>query len=512
MSIRKKYFLKPGFHYTTGWKIGLAVLGIVIIVISLWYTNKLVNKIRLNERNNTELWANTIVQKSHLMRSADSLFKTLKLEERRRVALLAKAYEKINSNDENNDLTFFVDMLKENKSIPLVLTDENNKIRIANNIELPDSLVYLTGVWHKEFSEYPAVKIRFVNNTNWRVHYKNSIVYNQIQTIIDGLNQSFLNEIVLNTASVPVLITDSTYRHIESYGNISSDIIADSAKTAALIKEMRAENDPIEISLPQNDTRYLLYRNSDLQDQLRYFPLLILFAVSFLVLLGYLVFSAHRKSEQNQVWAGLAKETAHQLGTPLSSMMAWIDLLRMENAKEAYLAELEKDVHRLEIITDRFGKIGSVPMLKTTDIVHVVGNMLDYLKMRSSKRIHFYFSYHPVKGQQIMAPVNEQLFGWVIENVCKNAIDAMMGEGDITVELTEQTEQVLIDITDTGKGMSPRLFRSIFRPGFTTKKRGWGLGLSLAARIIRDYHQGKIFVLRSTINQGTTFRIILRKK
>ncbi len=506
-----KYLWKPNFQHTTGWKIGLAVLGIVIILISLWYTNRLVNQIRVSERNNTRLWANTIVQKARLMRSADSLFNTLKIEERRRVALLAKAYEKINSNDNNSDLTFFVDMLKENKSIPLVLTDKDKKILITNNIELPDTLTYLTGHWYKEFSEYPAVKIRFVNQTNWWVHYKNSIIYNQIQSIIEGLNQSFLNEIVLNTASVPVLITDGQYQKIEAYGNINPEIISDSAKTIQLITDMRAENTPIEISLPQMEKRYLLYRNSDLQRQLKYFPLLVLLAVSFLVLLGYLVFSAHRKSEQNQVWAGLAKETAHQLGTPLSSMMAWVDLLRMEHANEDYLVELEKDVHRLEVITDRFGKIGSVPSLKPKDVVCVVRNMLDYLQARGSKKVTFHFSSHPIEGQEVIVPINEQLFGWVIENVCKNAIDAMMGEGNITVELTEQLDQVLIDITDTGKGMPSRLYRSVFRPGFTTKKRGWGLGLSLAARIIKDYHKGKIFVLRSVLNQGTTFRIILRK-
>lgn len=507
-----KRLIQPQFHHTTRWKIGLAVVGIVIILISLWYTNQLVHQIRTNERNNTRLWANTIVQKAHLMRSADSLFNTLKLEEQRRVALLAKAYKKINDNNDNSDLTFFVDMLKNNKSIPLILTDEHKKILISNNIQLPDTLIHLQGQWYKDFSTYPAVKIKFVDKTNWWVYYQNSIIYNQIQSIIDGLNQSFLNEIVLNAASVPVLITDSSLHTIEAYGNISPKVIADTARVAALIRDMRAENPPIEISLSQNEKRLLFYRNSNLQRQLRYFPLIVLLAISFLVLLGYMVFSANRRSEQNQVWAGLAKETAHQLGTPLSSMMAWIDLLRMEEANEIYLQELEKDVHRLEIITDRFGKIGSIPLLKAIDVVSVSQNMLDYLKMRSSKKIGFHFSSHPIEGRSIIAPINEQLFGWVIENICKNAIDAMAGEGDITVEITEQAEQVLIDITDTGKGIPARLQRTIFRPGFTTKKRGWGLGLSLADRIIRHYHKGKIFVLRSAPNKGSTFRLILGKE
>lgn len=506
-----KRLIRPSHQHTRGWKIALALLGVVIILASLWYTNRLVHKIRISERNNTHLWANTIMQKAHFMRSADSLFSSLQLEERRRVALLAKAYEKINSNENDNDLSFYVDMLKDNKSIPLILTDEHKKILITNNIELEEGTTYLSGTLLKDFSEYQAVRIQFVEGANWWVHYKNSIVYNQIQAMIDELNQSFLNEIVLNTASVPVLITDSSYSTIIAYGNIDEQIITDSTETAALIADMRNENNPIEISFSQDENRFLLYRNSDLQRQLQYFPLLMLLALAFLMLLTYLVYSAHRTAEQNQVWAGLAKETAHQLGTPLSSMIAWIDLLRMEEANKDYLIELEKDVHRLEIITDRFGKIGSIPSLKPQDLVEVVQHMLDYLKDRSSKKINFYFSSHPIKGKSIIAPLNEQLFAWVIENICKNAIDAMMGDGNITVELTEYAEQVTIDISDTGKGIPARLQKTIFRPGFTTKKRGWGLGLSLADRIIRNYHKGKLFVLRSVVGKGSTFRIVIEK-
>lgn len=225
--------------------------------------------------------------------------------------------------------------------------------------------------------------------------------------------------------------------------------------------------------------------------------------------MSYLLFSIARRSEQNQVWVGLAKETAHQLGTPISSMMAWVEFLRTRDVGEGTIEELEKDVNRLNTIAERFSKIGSVANLKTENLVEVIYNSVAYLKTRTSQKV--IFTVTPAQGAIILIPLNRQLFDWVIENLVKNAVDAMAGQGQITIEMTEEDKSVIIDVTDTGKGLSKKKFRTIFNPGYTSKKRGWGLGLSLTRRIVQEIHDGKIFVRSSLSGKGTTFRIILKK-
>ncbi|MCK5776048.1 MAG: HAMP domain-containing histidine kinase, partial [Bacteroidales bacterium] len=323
-------------------------------------------------------------------------------------------------------------------------------------------------------------------------------------------NKSFLEEIVLNSASVPVIVTDSTQTKIIDFGNIKESKIHDSAYIVQLIEEMKEQNTPLEIDLPQYGKQYILYMDSDLQSKLRYFPIIVFIAIAFFILLAYLMFSTSRKAEQNQVWAGLAKETAHQLGTPLSSMIGWVELLRSQDVDGSSLDELEKDIHRLEIITNRFSKIGSIPKLKLADVGSNVTIFVDYFKTRTSKKIIYNIEVFPDNGHAIVAPLNEPLFGWVIENLCKNAIDAMAGDGNIDIVITEDEQMVTIDVNDTGKGIPKSKQRTIFKPGYTTKKRGWGLGLSLADRIISNYHKGKIFVKNSS-QDGTTFRIQLKK-
>jgi signal transduction histidine kinase len=489
----------------------LFIVGILIVFASLWYTNFLVNQIRVNERNNMEIWAQTIVKKAQLVTSADSLFHILQIEERKRAALLAKAYQKIAKGSEP-DLSFYFDIIKDNTSIPLIMTDGRRKIQGSGNIELePDSLEYLRGNLYREFTEYQPIVLEYLENEKVYLYYKNSHTYTKIQQIVDDLNKSFLDEVVLNSASVPVIVSDSALTKVIDFGNIKKSKINDSAFVAELMLEMREQNPPIAIDLPQSGRRYIFYMDSDLQTRLRYFPIVILIAISIFLALAYFMFSTSRKAEQNQVWAGLAKETAHQLGTPLSSMLAWIDLLRMQNVDESSLLELEKDVNRLEVITNRFSKIGSVPKLKLMDVGEIVKSFVDYLKVRTSRKVIYHIDVKAENGHSIVAPLSEALFGWVIENLCKNAVDAMAGDGEIYIEITEDQNRVYIDISDTGKGIPSSKFKTIFKPGYTTKKRGWGLGLSLADRIIRIYHNGKIFVKNSAINKGTTFRLILRK-
>ncbi|MCF2487871.1 PAS domain-containing sensor histidine kinase [Dyadobacter sp. CY347] len=276
------------------------------------------------------------------------------------------------------------------------------------------------------------------------------------------------------------------------------------------LADMKLEHPPIPVDLGKGRTGNIYYSNSFLLTQLRYYPFLQLSVMLLIGYLAYLAFSSARKAEQNRVWVGLAKETAHQLGTPLSSLMAWVEYFRSDPSIDPSIAEeIEKDVIRLEMITTRFSNIGSVPTLKEEPVTEIVTNFISYLEKRVSSKVKF--SVFNQLADEQTALINKNLFEWVIENVCKNAVDAMGGIGEINVTLQAppNTREIWIDIADTGKGMSKANMNKIFNPGFSTKKRGWGLGLTLAKRIIENYHSGKLFVKSSEIGRGTTFRILL---
>ena len=277
-----------------------------------------------------------------------------------------------------------------------------------------------------------------------------------------------------------------------------------------LIQEMKDENEPITIELPSGEKQFIYYKNSTLLTQLFYFPIIQLGVVALFLLISYYAFSSSRKAEQNQVWVGMSKETAHQLGTPTSSLMANLELLKLKLEDQTIISEIEKDINRLNKITERFSKIGSMPSIKHENIVPVLLNTLNYLKSRSSKNIRFETNFE--EGETVYAPINQPLFEWVIENLVKNAIDSMNGKGRICLNLSKKEQQVLLDVTDEGKGIPKSKQSTIFRPGFTTKKRGWGLGLSLSKRIVEEYHNGKIFVYQSEVNKGSTIRILLKER
>ncbi|MBA4409850.1 MAG: HAMP domain-containing sensor histidine kinase [Bacteroidota bacterium] len=319
---------------------------------------------------------------------------------------------------------------------------------------------------------------------------------------------TFLVDIINRNTNIPIIIADSL-DHVGDTRNIS---FTNENKEKVLLRELRKmkeQNDPILISVSETETQYLYYRNSVLLENLKYYPV-VQFAVIFLfILVAYLAFSSSRNAEQNQVWVGMSKETAHQLGTPISSLMAWVELLKMQNIDENLIREFEKDTERLQKITERFSKIGSFPELLLTDVAETVRSTVEYLKTRSSAKVKFILDFDQQKEYE--APMNASLFSWVIENLCKNAIDAMNNNGTIQLSIVEKNGQIFIDVSDTGKGISKAYFKTVFQPGFTTKKRGWGLGLSLAKRIVENYHKGKIFLKQSEINRGTTFRIILNK-
>lgn len=273
------------------------------------------------------------------------------------------------------------------------------------------------------------------------------------------------------------------------------------------LAKMKTQNQPIEINY-QGITEYIYYKDSDLLNKLTYYPIaLILILLLFLAVI-YMFFSSNKIAEQNKLWTGMAKETAHQIGTPLSSLLAWIAILKTENIDQDHVHEMEKDVHRLNIIANRFSKIGSVPELKTHNIIRTTEDSFNYLKTRFSNQINFNFS---SKTELLNANINTELYSWVIENLVKNAIDAMKGKGSLHLDISEKQKQIIITVSDSGKGIQKSQFKQIFKPGFTTKKRGWGLGLSLSKRIIEEYHNGKIFVKKSELNKGTSIQVILQK-
>jgi two-component system, sporulation sensor kinase D len=313
--------------------------------------------------------------------------------------------------------------------------------------------------------------------------------------------------VVINSANVPVIITDSAKTRIIAAGNIGNGDLNDSTYVQQTINTMADRNQPLVIELPQHGTCHVFYTHSFLLTQLRYYPVAQFLAIGIFLLVAYILFSTARNAEQNQVWVGMSKETAHQLGTPISSLIAWVELLKGQGVDETTIKEIQKDVGRLENITERFSKIGSAPKLSPYPITDAVDESIEYMKTRTTQKVKFSLNDHT--GENPAVPLNLNLFGWVLENICKNAVDAMSGNGSITVDIYKNTRKVYIDITDTGKGIPKGKFKDIFQPGYTSKKRGWGLGLSLSRRIIENYHRGKIFV-KSSSPEGTTFRIALK--
>lgn len=314
-------------------------------------------------------------------------------------------------------------------------------------------------------------------------------------------------KILENNQNIPSILLNSKGEIIESQ-NLDSLKVLNPKYLEKQLQIMKDQNDPIEISYKNTQKQYVYYRNSDLLYKLKYYPLALLLILGLFITIIYMVFKSSKVAEQNKLWTGMAKETAHQIGTPLSSLLGWIAIFRTENIDQMYVDEIEKDVDRLNIIANRFSKIGSLPELKQHNIVSITKTVFNYLESRSSKQISFSFN---ASQEEINTQINTELFGWVIENLIKNAIDAMQGKGTLDLSIKNTSKKVKITISDSGKGMHKSQFKQVFKPGFTTKKRGWGLGLSLSKRIIEDYHKGKIFVQKSEIGKGTTFQILLDK-
>nr|WP_294928346.1 HAMP domain-containing sensor histidine kinase [uncultured Flavobacterium sp.] len=339
---------------------------------------------------------------------------------------------------------------------------------------------------------------------------KMNILANAQKTIINADEYTDLDlplEITNSNNSVPVMLV--MYDKIINSKNVPEEILNDKQKYMAFIKKLKRENEPIIFEYSPGKYQQLYYGNSELLNKLKYYPIALLLIIFLFAALIYNFYKSTKIATQNKLWAGMAKETAHQIGTPLSSLIGWVEILKTEQIDQSITFEIEKDIERLQTITDRFSKIGSVPVLENHDVVAETLNTFEYLQSRFSKQVNF--SYH-TPDKPIFVLINPTLHSWTIENLIKNAIDAMKGKGTLDLQIEQDNHHVKINIKDSGTGISKNQFKTIFEPGFTTKKRGWGLGLSLTKRIVEEYHSGKIKVLHSEIGKGTTFQISLNKK
>jgi len=318
-----------------------------------------------------------------------------------------------------------------------------------------------------------------------------------------GLTLVLLN----NNTSIPLILTDEFNTYLDGR-NIDSLILNDSEKTKKLIQTFKNQNEPIKIAYDENKFRYLYYGNSPMLSKLKYYPIALLLIIVLFALLVFNFYKTSKIATQNKLWAGMAKETAHQIGTPLSSLIGWLEIMKSNNMDETIVTEIEKDIVRLQTITDRFSKVGSEPVLEPKDVIAETFVSFEYLKSRFSNQVDFQFN---APEKEIQVSLNSALHSWTIENLIKNAVDAMKGKGSLTLDIIEADKSVDIFVSDTGKGIPKNQFKKIFEPGFTTKKRGWGLGLSLTKRIVEEYHKGKIKVDHSEIGKGTTMVVRLKK-
>ncbi len=323
-----------------------------------------------------------------------------------------------------------------------------------------------------------------------------------------GDNLTFVLRVIAENETVPVILTDEN-DNINSYRNLDERKAKHPDYLQRQLELMKEQHERIVIDLPDGHKNYIYYKDSYLLQQLSYYPYIQLGLIGLFILVSYFAFSSARKAEQNQVWVGMSKETAHQLGTPISSLMAWMEILKQEPANREYVDEIWKDINRLETIAQRFSKIGSTAVLNTCDLNMVLNNAVNYMRSRTSDKVKF--TVNLPSEYPIEVPLNTSLFEWVVENLCKNAVDAMNGSGELKIDVNQNPYYVFIDFSDTGKGIPKSKFNTVFQPGYTTKERGWGLGLSLAKRIVEQYHQGKIHIKSSEINKGTTIRIVLKK-
>lgn len=507
------------------WKIILLLIALILVGASIYVSNRIVTKVAYRERDRVTQWADAIKKRAELVRLTNNSFDELRKKELSEMQLWMSATKEISKKTPLDGLQFYdlpLKIINRNKDIPVIVLDGEGEVSTFINITFnkkdlivvfpqlnaqqidsvfTDSLVKLAHSWEKI---NPSFTIEVYDNMFMTYYYNDSRNIIRLEKERDSLIAAFNEELIKNPGLVPVILTDSTKTKVLATNLPKHKVLP--KFLPATLQELSGANQPIKIQFSPQESNFVFYANSPELVILQYYPYIQFLIIGLFIFIGYLIFSTFRKAEQNQVWAGMAKETAHQLGTPISSLMAWAQLLEEKEATKEVANEMNKDIERLSTVTDRFSKIGAKTQLTDTDILATIQHFLSYYQTRLPQSISIDFEREKNKIEILH---NASLFEWVIENLCKNAVDAMDGKGNITIKLTQQNGMIHIDIADTGKGMPPTVQRNIFEPGFTTKKRGWGLGMPLAKRIIHEYHKGRLKILNSEVGVGTTFRITL---
>jgi len=481
------------YHKKQRWKIILLLVAIVLVAASLWFSNTIVKKVAQREVDRVEQWADAVKRKADLVNLTNNAFEELRENERKKVELWTAAM--VEGNKDLTDYTLVVAILQENGgNVPLIITDQQGNVESTHNLEFLDSMIVHAmpagvnkdtfllearsdslAVYIKSWPETHApIEIDLYAGKVQNVYYYDSKKLMDLELRKDSLFQAFNKELLANEYLMPVIFIDRTTRAV--IGTNMDKIANDSTKIRQRIEKIGAENDSILVDLGAANKGVIYFEHSPELKQLKYFPIIQFIIIGLFILIGYVIFSTFRKAEQDQVWAGMAKETAHQLGTPISSLMAWIQLLEADGVNPATIVEMNKDVDRLSTITNRFSKIGSVAVLKTQNVVPVISESVKYLRLRISTQIELI---DEASDPIILADFNESLLEWVIENITKNAVDAMDGKGKIKISVRPFEDDIYIDIEDNGKGIPPAKLKTVFQPGYTTTTRGWGLGLSV---------------------------------
>ncbi|HLP14013.1 MAG TPA: HAMP domain-containing sensor histidine kinase [Flavobacteriales bacterium] len=510
------------------WKIVLFLIAICIAASSLVYTSYLIRKIKEDERRRINVWSSVLKNQVNQLYLTNRLFDKVRLEEEKKVKLWARAMEEFSK--ELPDYTFAQEVTS-TTTLPLILTDDKGHYNTAVNLDFNEDSIAAAYAKHmpnekKELMREKVHKIFLDSIENLKkkwiirhkplpikygsrivsfVYYKESKLFDELQHRKDSITASFNNELINNAALVPVIFYDKKRDTILAT-NMDKKKIGKNLK--AKLEEMEAQNTPIVVNINDDYSGMIFYEDSPVLTQIKLFPYVQTIIVGIFLLITYLIFNTFKAAEQNQVWAGMAKETAHQLGTPLSSLMAWNEILKANNTDPSITSEIDKDIQRLNTVTDRFSKIGSDPKLEKIDLTALLDRFIAYLKPRVSKNVIINADMIPLN---VFVNGNAPLLEWVFENLSKNAVDAMEAKGSLTFVVTKSDAHVTIDITDTGKGIPSNKFKTVFKPGYSTKQRGWGLGLSLVKRIVEEYHDGKIYVANSEVGKGTTFRVVLNK-
>lgn len=474
----------------------------------LIFSNSLIEKLKIEEKTKITLWVSAVQKRSQLMDDTKYMFDRIDSIESSRARLLASAYQHIIEIPSYVNMTFYEQLINSNQSIPYILTDEEGNINASKNV----TEAYLESINTPEKlkkalknESYETIPINYLPGHYIYLHYKESNVSADMRRLLFKSFESFASDVIRNAPSMPVIVTDSTRTRVFTFGNVDSSVVKDPALLAATLAKMSRQLQPFHIKYgPYN--AYVYYEESSVLRMTRMFPYLMgsVLIVFFIILLTILLYN--RQVEKNRLWTGLTKETAHQMGTPISALMAWTEILKTEDVNPDIVREIEKDVERLNVVSRRFSNIESVPELQQEDIVEKIRTFTEYFRNRISSKIRMEIQ---AEETPLYAHINDNLFGWVLENLGRNAVDAMEGEGLIRISCGRERKNIWIEFSDNGKGMSRENARKIFMPGFTTKKRGWGVGLTLCQRIIQTYHHGKIEVKHTEIGKGTTFRITL---